>query len=208
MDGAIGIGVAARNLSSSIDVFRLSRGSASYRHIKAAALLVRTHKSVLERRRDRRIPAADKISPGIDTEQVRISRARVIELRKGPSFPEESVNDQGVTVGIQQVPLTNDRAGFVDPPGVGVIGAREVQPGHGAVFAEKKTVGEPGIVDVGADHVSTVIGFEGFTQRRAQDRTRGDRDVLTMPDQQSVPRGDRPVRADNFAVIVDAATGR
>ena len=153
MDRPAGIGVGAHNLTTSIDVFRLGRSRAGNRHIKTAALLLRTHEAVLQRRGNRWVPAPDEVSTGIDTEQVSVSCAREVELREIPALPEESVNNQDVAAGVQEVPLAHDCTRIVDPARVGVVGAREMDRGQVAALVEQKAMREPSIVDVGADHI-------------------------------------------------------
>src|SRR5215469_14453520 len=136
------IDVATGDLATRINIIWLGYGSARNRNIKTKTLpLFRANEAVPNGRTNPRIPLADEITTRIDTNQDRIHGTGKVNFRKNTFIPNETVIFEQIAVGIEEIPITYDSTGFIDPKSECVGRAREIQ-GSNNTAAQEESVSE------------------------------------------------------------------
>lgn len=205
MQHTAGVDVASSDVAKRINVVRLRNGGSRKGDIKAEALPVGADKPVLNRRSNARIPPANEITEGVDTKYGRVRGTRKVDFRKGALLPRETVICKQVSVSIEEIPITDDCTGLIDPQSERVTCAGEIQRGQHP-FAEQEPVRESVVANELPNHIASIVDLKSFTEICAQYSVRCKGNELPCSNQQCVSGRHDTVCTDNLAMIVDAAS--
>src|SRR5215469_1508320 len=149
--------------------------------------------------------AADKLTTGVDTEQAGVHRTRKVELCYDAVVANEPVICEHVTVGVDQIPVTDDCPRFINPQSVGIARSGEINCGYYST-AEQETMCESDSVDNLAHNVATVVDLECLAVVCAEDSCACKRNEIAFFDRQRMTGRRKTVRTNNLSMIVDSSS--